>query len=304
MVAQLYQLLGGALFFFIASSLFRPGSLRRLAIACGSGCALGYGLTALNNMRKHSFTALNEPIRLNAPSADFRTMYEHIFEHISDHYDELGQLEVGEEHLTVMQNVFAQIGTLDVDGIRKMWTSVVIPQLRSSMNGESLSNYIENSSLKLEENTVFCDIGSGVGNVCLQILAETRCKKVVGVEVIPSRCRSAVLALANAKNYYPEHFAGKDAVFLNDDLVNCVSRLTEERVNVIFAHSWMFDDDLMLKLTELVTSVPTVLCVVTSRRLAETALQSSPLKLVSQVHLTADWNEQAPFYVYSKNPAK
>ncbi|RNE99954.1 histone-lysine N-methyltransferase [Trypanosoma rangeli] len=230
-------------------------------------------------------------------------MNERIFEHISERYDELGQLEVGEEHLTVMSNVFAQIGTLDVDGIRKLWTSVVIPQLRISMNGQTLSNCIENLTMKLEENTVFCDIGSGIGNVCLQILAETRCKKVMGVEIIPSRCRSAVIALANAKRYYPEYFAGKNAIFLNDDFVNCVSRLTEERVNVIFVHSWMFDDDLMLKLTEVVTAVPTVLCVVTSRKLADRALQGSLLKLVSQIHLTADWNDHAPFYVYTKSSA-
>ncbi|ESL10554.1 hypothetical protein TRSC58_01712 [Trypanosoma rangeli SC58] len=226
-----------------------------------------------------------------------------IFEHISQRYDELGQLEAGEEHLTVMSNVFAQIGTLDVDGIRKMWTSVVIPQLRVSMSGQALSNCIENLATKLEENTVFCDVGSGIGNVCLQILAETRCKKVIGVEVIPSRCHNAVIALENAKRYFPEYFAGKNAIFINDDFVNCVSRLTEERVNVIFAHSWMFDDDLMLKFTEVVTAVPTVLCVVTSRRLADRALQGSPLKVVSQIHLTADWNDQAPFYVYTKSLA-
>ncbi|EKG03325.1 hypothetical protein TCSYLVIO_005633 [Trypanosoma cruzi] len=300
MTVQRFYLLGGALFFFFVYCLVRPGSLRRLAFASGIGFALGYGLPALNNVRKHSFKAINEPIHLLTPPADFRSMYHRIFEHISERYDELGQMEIGEEHITVMQNVFAQIGTLDFDGIRKMWTSVIIPQLRSSISGGALVNDSQNLPTKIEESVVFCDIGSGVGNVCLQILAETHCKKVVGVEVIPSRFRSAKTALANAKLYYPEYFDGKDAIFFNDDFVNCVSCLKEQQVNVVFAHSWMFDDELMAKLTELVTSVPTVLCVVTSRRLTEKVLQISPIKLVSQVYLTADWNEQAPFYVYTK----
>ncbi|ORC91517.1 uncharacterized protein TM35_000051130 [Trypanosoma theileri] len=251
-------------------------------------------------MKKHSFKAITEPIVIGSPPADFNEIYPKIYEHLSDNYEELGQLDLGEEHLTVEPNVFAQIGVIDVDGIRKMWTSVILPQLRMSMTGGASLTNTEGTTTKVEEKTVFCDIGSGVGNVCLQILAETRCKKVVGVEVIPSRHRNAVIAFSKAKTYYPEFFGDKDAVFLQDDLVRSTSRLTEEKVNVIFTHSWMFDDDLMKQLSKVVVSVPTVRCVVTSRKLNAEVLSETPLKLVSKVYLSADWNEEAPFYVYTK----
>ncbi|KAH9593136.1 Histone-lysine N-methyltransferase DOT1 domain [Trypanosoma melophagium] len=251
-------------------------------------------------MKKHSFNAVTEPIVIGSPPADFNEISPIIFHHLSEKYEELGQLDLGEEHLTVEPNVFAQIGVIDVDGIRKMWTSVILPQLRLSITGGASLTNVEGTIPKLEEKTVFCDIGSGVGNVCLQVLAETRCKKVVGVEVIPSRHRNAVIAFAKAKEYYPEFFGGKDAIFLQDDLVKCTSRLVEEKVSVVFTHSWMFDDELMKKLSKVVVSVPTVRCVVTSRRLDAEVLSESPLKLVSKVYLSADWNEQAPFYVYTK----
>ncbi|KEG11625.1 Tcc1i14-2.2 [Trypanosoma grayi] len=299
-MVPLWYFLTAGFGFVTFASLFRPRLFRFLVISSGVGCAVGYGLTFLGNLNTHSFKAVSEPIRLREPPANFNIISQRIFEHLTESYNELGQLDMGEEHVTVKPNVFAQMGVVDIDDVRKLWSSVIMPQLRLCMGGNALLNRMEMSTIAIENDTVFCDIGSGVGNVCLQVLAETHCKKVVGVEVIPSRQRNATIAFERAKKYYPEYFDAKNAIFLQGDLVNYSSRLIEEKVNVIFTHSWMFDDELMRRLTEVVASVPTVFCVVTSRKLNDKLLADHPLKLVSRVHLRTDWNDEAPFYVYRK----
>ncbi|CBH17237.1 hypothetical protein, conserved [Trypanosoma brucei gambiense DAL972] len=276
-------------------------------MSVGVGSAIGALLVYLNNKQTHSFIAVRRSSSLLFSPGNFKAIYQRIYEHLNDQYEERGQLEAGEEILTVKPNVFAQIGVIDFDGVRKMWTSHIVPQLRRCVTGDHLANTTDNSVVSIEkalffviESAVFCDIGSGVGNVCLQLLAETNCRKVVGVEVIPSRHRAATTAFAKALSYFPENFSGKQAIFIQDDFVNCARRMVEENVNVIFTHSWMFDDELMKRLTELVVSLPALLCVVTSRPLHENLLVGSQMKLVSYVHLTADWNDEAPFFIYRK----
>ena len=204
------------------------------------------------------------------------TMASHIFVH-SQEYDDLGQLEVGEELLTVQNHVFSQIGVLECDGVRAMESDWIDDEA-----------YID----------VFCDVGSGVGNVCVQVLADVRnCRKVVGVEVIPSRHNRAVEAIGRARRSYPHLFTlEKEAVFLNCDLVGCAPRLNSEKVTVLFSHSWMFDDDLMEKFSVLVKECPALRMVITSRPL----VHSDGFELSKTTHYSTDWNPECPFYVYRR----
>jgi hypothetical protein len=215
-----------------------------------------------------------------------------IYEHISDQYNELGQLELGEEGITVQDHVFAQIGVLDEDGVRSMWRAAVSRKFprHGVVSDEEYEPY--------GKDEVFCDLGSGVGNICLQVLAETDCSKAVGVEVIPSRHRTAVRAFQNALKYFPEVFQNKSAVFVERDIVGCEKILSEEKVTVLYSHSWMFDDELMNKVGEIVANVPSLRCVVSSRPIEQQYLAQTNLNRHSLMHFSADWNEQAPFHVY------
>ncbi|EPY38203.1 hypothetical protein AGDE_05728 [Angomonas deanei] len=261
-----------------------------------AGAFVGGTITYINYYRKHSIKASFVPLGISKPKLNFSKVQPEIYSHLSTDYEERGELDLGEEHITVKPNVFAQIGVIDVPGVRLMWTKHILPILRDTYKTSNLES-MSLTDKAVEEDIVFCDIGSGVGNVCLQVLAETNCKKTVGIEVIPSRLRASVVATENAKKAYPEEFQQKEAVWIEDDLANCSEKLKKEGVNVIFTHSWMFDDNLMKILSEVIADVPSIQCVITSRKLDDQKLAKTNLQFYSKAHFTADWNDQAPFFV-------
>ncbi|KPI89513.1 hypothetical protein ABL78_1389 [Leptomonas seymouri] len=279
--------------------MLTPRAFRTVAVGVAAGAVGGGSLAYMNHLRHHSITANFKPIGLTAPPPNFSSMQPLLYRHLTEEYENRGELEPGEESITVQPNVFAQIGIIDVNGIRQMWTKAIVPCLQNAHKAELLNSSGE-SQADLEAKVVFCDIGSGVGNVCLQVLAETNCHKSVGVEIIPSRIAAAEEAFKEAKRLFSNIFSGKQTVWLREDLVQCASKLREENVNVLFTHSWMFDDILMTKLTEVIAEVPTIECVVTSRKLDDKILANTALRQKTLMFFSADWNDEAPFYVYGR----
>lgn len=295
----------------VASGMFAfttRATYRRIAYCLASGAAAGAALTYYNDAY-HCIDPAAQPFvehrhitgqPVHSYRPPFETMKKAIFEHISDEYNDLGQIARGEESVTVQPHVFAQIGVIDEDGVRKLWRLLSLESHPMAKYGTTNAE----AALKRQAPVVFCDLGSGVGNVCLQILGETTCNSVVGVEIIPSRHDAAEKAFANAKKHFPAVYGPeKHAAFIKKDIVECAADLNKLGVNVIFTHSWMFDDDLMSKVTTLVNSVPTLNTVVTSRPLDEKLLRREvfPDHQRRLVHFSADWNEQSPFYVYSRD---
>lgn len=290
----------------VASGLFAfttRSTYRRIAQFSAGGAGIGACLTFYND-GYHSAECHHDvakPAVLGRPLVtvrrQFHTMKDKIYSHITDRYNELGQIALGEEHLTVQEHVFSQIGVIDEDGIRSMWRMVLLDtQQQMPRHG-----IVSETASQRRETPVFCDLGSGVGNVCLQILAETTCSTAVGVEIIPSRHQAAEKAMENAKKFFPEVFEGKSALFALRDVVGCEDLLNEQKVSVLFTHSWMFDDDLMRKVSEVVKKVPTLKMVITSRPLVDGIIAGSPLTQHKVVHFSADWNDRAPFHVYMRN---
>lgn len=422
-----------------------------LSFGAACGLLLGTGLVFAHNARGH----LHEDDSHEGRSSWFRRRSHHrappppskqelygtiplydnpgverlIFEHISEEYNDLGQIERGEVEVTVRENVFSQIGVVDTKGTRDMyfaWLDAAREQvlrrrvqhikklnkmsIRSvpkeeeeevgfTRGGEGnnpvvvkeinpwdlvsqekeLSIAIDRRPTAATETTsephtqaisdvppaetvrpsakhradkfllmtglqspslVFCDIGSGVGNVCLQVLGEVpSCPKVVGIEIIPSRHKNAVIAFENAQRYFPTFFGSppsssrplsirrkgplptsqRKASFYEVDLVNCGKTLRDEQVGVIFSHSWMFDDSLMKKFADVVnaTSKPEVAanealgrpsslwCVITSRPFLDNEtgkplLDPNVWELHSERQFSADWNPHSHFFMYTK----
>ncbi|KAK7202028.1 Histone methylation protein DOT1 [Novymonas esmeraldas] len=276
-----------------------PRAFRIILTGVVTGAVGGGALTYANHLRHHSITANYRPLGITPPPPNFSLMQPLLFRHLSQEYEDRGELELGEESITVQPNVFAQIGIIDINGIRQMWSKAIIPAVVDWQRRAFLESDGE-SQADLEAKIVFCDIGSGVGNVCLQVLAETKCPKSVGVEIIPSRIQAAHEASQRAKLLYSDIFSAKEAVWVQDDLVKCAGRLKEEGVTVLFTHSWMFDDELMTKLTDVIAQVPSIQCVVSSRKLDDKILATTPLRQRTLMHFNADWNDEAPFYVYGR----
>lgn len=294
-------LFGGAVVgtFVALKLLLTPRAFRTVATGVAFGAVGGGTIAYINHLRHHSITANFRPIGLTAPPPNFSTMQPLLYRHLSEEYENRGELDIGEESITVQPTVFAQIGIIDVNGIRQMWAKAIIPCLRGAQDSDVLKSSGE-AQADLEREVVFCDIGSGVGNVCMQVLAETKCLKSVGVEIIPSRIAAAEEASVQAKKLFSDVFSGKQAIWLKEDLVDSAASLKKEGVNVLFTHSWMFDDALMTKLTEVIAEVPTIECVITSRKLDNQVLARTPLQLKTLMFFSADWNDEAPFYVYGR----
>lgn len=204
-----------------------------------------------------------------------------IFAHISEEYDALGQVAIDEVALTVAPTVFAQIGVITPAGITAMAATAV-------------------GSPPLGPDDCFVDLGSGVGNVVLQVLCDTPVASAVGIEVLPSRHRHAEEAFANALRLFPAEFEGKAAHFALTDIVACAPTLRDRRASVLFTHSWMFDDALMEQLAALCAELPQLRCVVTSRPLPGAEMLLPSFAPPEQMSFQADWNEASPFFVYRR----
>jgi len=228
----------------------------------------------------HQQTPPLPTVPMDSKNLKYEDLEQFIYSAISEQYNDLGQIDLGEESLTVLPNVFAQIGVLTTEGVSDMMKKAISPPLTS--------------------NDVFCDLGSGVGNVCVQVLCDSCCRSVVGVEVIPSRWRHSVTAFEKAQELFPSKFPPeKKAVFVKEDIADCAPSLRKEQVSVLFTHSWMFDDELMAKLSRIVTEVPTLRCVISSRPLDPSILRCNGFNAErSEKAFVADWNPESPFYVY------
>lgn len=254
-----------------------PSSWGRFHVSFGPQVAQCY---SPKNLSKH-MTGSKE----NPDDHPFAAVAKAIYDDIPDQYDEQGQLEAGEELLTILPNIFAQMGVLTYTGVTELLQSI-----------------------PLTPEDVFCDIGSGIGNICMQVLGESPCRTAVGVEVIPSRHKKATAAFDVAQKKFPEKFATKSAHFYMKDLTKSAKDLNEEKVTVLFSHSWMFDDELMNAFCETVLQVDSLRHVVTSRPFPEKykgALAAKGLYPVSgpvkKIALHADWNDASEFYVYSRH---
>lgn len=98
--------------------------------------------------------------------------------------------------------------------------------------------------LKLTEHDVFYDLGSGVGKCCYQVAIDTPAKKVVGVELCPTRHMNAQKALSlmegDVKIAIENRVFFKEADFLKTDISDAT---------VVFLCSTCYSPELMEKLT-------------------------------------------------------
>lgn len=211
-------------------------------------------------------------------------------------YEDRGHLQVGEEALTVQPTVFAQMGVLEptTDGFASLFGSVhdTTPTRRASSDV---------SWRTLHADDKFCDLGSGVGNVCLQALLDTPCRRAIGIEIIPSRAEYSRVAFRRAaEKFCPDALKGKSFVAYEFDITKCGALLNLQRVTVVFVHSWMFDDALMDAMATQLAKVSSLRLVVSSRPLSVPTLSRKGGHWTSAgtVAARADWNAEAPFHVY------
>jgi hypothetical protein len=248
-------------------------------------------------VRRAVLAAARNPAANNGKGIPYEERELVIFDKLlkDERYQELGQIALGEEPLTVGPNAFTQMGIVEPAGVRDMLRRVITPELTA--------------------RDVFCDVGSGTGNICLQVLADSPAG-VVGIELLPSRHEHALLGLQRAQAAYPDVYRPeRTAAFVVGEVTKVgESALRDNKVSVLFSHSWMFDDALMRDFERTIINATkpkgavapadgavvegAPLRMVISSRAMPLLPEETQLKCYEQTTLQADWNPASPFHVY------
>ncbi len=145
-------------------------------------------------------------------------------------------------------------------------------------------------TLKPTANDVLVDLGSGCGRFCVYALNATPMKKVIGVELSPTRSKQAqgVKELLIKNKQLP---AGKKLHLLEADFLK--ADLSD--VTIVYMASTCFSEELMKKIADkLAQTKQKKLIVVTLRRLPE----HKRFELITTITLPMTWSNKTPAYIY------
>ncbi|CCW60856.1 unnamed protein product [Phytomonas sp. EM1] len=278
-------------------TILKPKVYRLVLIGAGFGMGSAAFIAYVNRSR-HSVTASFVPITLKTASINFEEIRPVIYENFA--LDRMGSdlPDSNKEKSRIYSKDFGHPKVLDIDEVRRMWLSAVLPVFRSYGGKEKFA--ATESVEDIERGIVFCEIGSKFGDICLQLLAETKCTKTIGIEANSSLIQTSKEVAKRAQEYYPEVFNGKECIWIEDDFSNCTDILKKEAVNTIFTYERLIDKNLMEKLTSFARSVPSVKCIVTSQKIDDELLKSASFGLTFVFHSSSDWSKGSLLYVYQR----
>lgn len=99
--------------------------------------------------------------------------------------------------------------------------------------------------LRMGPKDVFFDLGSGVGKVVIQVAANSKVKKAVGIELSKTRHRDALTAYKNALEYLPK--INKRCEFICGDLLDA----NLKAATVIYTCSTAFSQKFMVEVAKM-----------------------------------------------------
>jgi hypothetical protein len=150
--------------------------------------------------------------------------------------------------------------------------------------------------IPLSANDVFYDLGSGIGNVCMQVFQESRVKKCVGIEYDIERHNHALEDAREASDVsdvsdVSKRETGRDLQFRNENFMQ--SDISD--ATVLFTDSIMFSLKTLRQLeTKVRASCPNLRYFVSMRKLPKsTALSYNHMRYVP-----ASWGK-SHYYVYA-----
>jgi hypothetical protein len=143
--------------------------------------------------------------------------------------------------------------------------------------------------LKIDEEDVFCDLGSGIGKVVVQYFLNTPVKRAFGIEASTARHAYAVDRADHLKQQKPEMFSGRSLDF------SCGNFLTADiqDATIIYTCSTCFDEILLKSIGELVDRCPHLKYFISMKPIA------CKLPLITSLDVTCSW-DKSKCYVYGK----
>ncbi|HBS47960.1 TPA: hypothetical protein DEO28_02920 [Candidatus Dependentiae bacterium] len=157
---------------------------------------------------------------------------------------------------------------------------------------ESLETIIKD--LKMTKKDIFCDLGCGIGKVCVQVRLTTPVKKSIGIELSESRVKQAqeIKTLLERKQLISNK-GGKILKFYKQNILEADLK----DVTVVFMCSTCFSEDLMKKITKKLSSCKKGLKVVTLKQLPA----NKQFVLQQEKNLAMSWSSASPVYFYKLN---
>ena len=218
-------------------------------------------------------------------------------------YIDLGQVDRDEVEHTVRDNAFCQMGVVTPKGLRDLFE---LPQMKAK--GSTRLDLLSNPE------STFLDVGSGVGNINLQVFAETAVGRSIGIELLPSRHKWAELAKSIVKFSFPDLFEAlpwasrktRDLDFILADFCDPSDENNKQvaeafgDATLIFSHNRMFDDRVVKMFGyRILSEAPKARCIISQRPVPplDALMRKWDRKLV---FLETDWLRDAEFFVYMK----
>jgi len=147
--------------------------------------------------------------------------------------------------------------------------------------------------LQFKESDVFCDLGSGVGKVVLQVAMAVSLKKCIGVELVESRCRSAKTVLRTAQ--------GQGLIKAKRVSFRCESFLDSNisDATVVYMCSTCYSTNLMRRIVRKIKGIKKrPVTVVTLRQFDR---NHRGFQFIRNVKLDASWSSNVEAAIYKLN---
>ena len=149
--------------------------------------------------------------------------------------------------------------------------------------------------LKLTDQDVFYDLGSGVGKTVVQVALTTPAKKIVGIELSPTRNMRVrkVMIVLERENIIPanKEFALEAGNFLDADLNDAT---------IIYMCSTCYSPELMQSIVDKLSAIPgeNKLRIVTLKKLPD----NNAFKLIKDYRLPMTWSKKkgSPVFIYKR----
>eukprot|EP00440_Ansanella_granifera_P049853 gb/GFBE01054030.1/.p1 GENE.gb/GFBE01054030.1/~~gb/GFBE01054030.1/.p1 ORF type:complete len:271 (+),score=57.20 gb/GFBE01054030.1/:1-813(+) len=149
------------------------------------------------------------------------------------------------------------------------------------------------SRLQLDSSDVFTDLGSGIGNVALQVYANYPVKRVRGIELAKQRHADAVEHVRDFKTKYKVDKA-KELLLVNGDV--CKEDFSDS--TVVFSSSTCFDAKAMDCLTLRCEANPNLKYLITSQELAPST-KLRPLGVIENLDTSWTTKSDISYWIYS-----
>lgn len=159
--------------------------------------------------------------------------------------------------------------------------------------GEILFPSIEKllSIITINEQDIFLDLGSGKGQVVVQVFLRSKVSKSHGIEINSPLYQQSMMVAHCIQKDWPNLYLGREMEFFHGDFL----QLPFNSPSIVFINSVCFDQDLLLAIGNKINNTPSIRVVLTLRAMHN--LQHFRFK--KTVLVECSW-DSALCYIYEK----